>query len=146
MSAISFHSVVHTPLAPAFVGIDVSKARLDVSDSPETKPFSVDNTPRGRAVLLRRLRRTPVDRVVVESSGGYERDLLLDLMVGGLNVAHVNPRVVRDFAKSYNLLAKTDAIDARLLADYGRTMQPAPTPKPDAQMILLDDLVTRGGY
>ena len=141
MAAISFHSVVHTPLAPAFVGIDVSKARLDVSDSPETKPFSVDNTPRGRAVLLRRLRRTPVDRVVVESSGGYERDLLLDLMVGGLNVAHVNPRVVRDFAKSYNLLAKTDAIDAGLLARFGRERKPRTLGPVDTIRLMLQELI-----
>ena len=58
-------------------------------------------------------------------------------------VSVVNPRLPRDFARARNRLAKTDAIDARILADYGRTMQPSPTPKPDPQMVLLDDLVTR---
>jgi transposase len=141
MSAVPFYSVVHTPPVPAFVGIDVSKARLDVSGSPEAKPFSVDNTPRGRAGLLRRLQRVPIDRVVVESSGGYERDLLQDLMDGGLNVAHVNPRVVRDFAKSYNLLAKTDAIDADLLARFGRERKPRTLGPVDTIRLMLQELI-----
>jgi transposase len=58
-------------------------------------------------------------------------------------VSVVNPRLPRDFARARNRLAKTDAIDASLLADYGRTLRPAPTPVPDARMLLLDDLVTR---
>jgi|HubBroStandDraft_6_1064221.scaffolds.fasta_scaffold271332_1 transposase len=141
MSLVPIRSVVQTSLGPAFVGIDVSKARLDVSDSPEAKPFSVDNTPRGRSVLLRRLRRIPVERVVVESSGGYERDLLLDLMGAGVAVAQVNPRIVRDFARSYNLLAKTDAIDAALLARFGRERKPRTLGPVDTIRLMLQELI-----
>ena len=141
MSSVPIRSVARTSLVPAFVGIDVSKARLDISGSADAKPFSVDNTPGGRAVLLRRLRRIPVERVVVEASGGYERDLLLDLLGAGVAVAQVNPRIVRDFARSYNLLAKTDAIDAELLARFGRERKPRTLGPVDTIRLMLQELI-----
>ena len=94
------------PLPPGAVcvGIDVAKAKLDVciDGSPKRRPpFTVPNTPAGRGKLIERLRglMPGLARVVVESSGGYERPLLFELHDAGLPGAHVNPRVVRDYAK-----------------------------------------------
>lgn len=126
---------------PVFVGVDVSKARLDVFIHPAGEPLGILNTPRGRSPLLRRLKRLAVDRVVVESSGGYERDLLLDLLHAGVAVAHVNPRVVRDFAKSYNLLAKTDSIDAQVLARFGQERKPRTLGPVDTIRLMLQELI-----
>jgi transposase len=127
--------------AAVFVGVDVSKARLDLFIEPTSQRFSVENSPRGRAALLRQLQRLPVDRVVVESTGGYERDLLLDLLQARIPVAHVNPRIVRDFAKSYNLLAKTDALDAALLARFGRERTPRTLGPADTIRFMLQELI-----
>jgi transposase len=124
-----------------FVGVDVSKARLDIFIHPTAQRFSVENTPRGRAALIRQLKRLPVDRLVVESTGGYERDLLLDLLKAKIPVAHVNPRVVRDFAKSYNLLAKTDSLDADLLARFARERKPRTLGPVDTIRLMLQELI-----
>src|SRR5471032_2930570 len=80
-----------------------------------------------------------------EATGPYHKAFVAALHHAQIPVSVVNPRLPRDFARARNRLAKTDAIDAQLLADYGRTMKPALTPVPDAQMVLLDDLVTRRG-
>jgi transposase len=108
------------------VGIDVAKSKFDVQVDNAKKPFVVPNTPGGRGRLIARLRGLPqpLARIAVESSGGYERPLLHDLLDAGLPVAHVNPRVVRDYAKGFNQQAKTDAIDAQVLACYARERQP----------------------
>jgi transposase len=126
---------------PVFVGVDVSKARLDVFIHPAGQPLGILNTPRGRSPLLRRLKRLAVDRVIVESSGGYERDLLMELLQAGIAVAHVNPRVVRDFAKSYNLLAKTDSIDAQVLARFGQERKPRTLGPVDTIRLMLQELI-----
>jgi transposase len=124
-----------------FVGIDVCKARLDVFIHPTAKRLGVDNSPRGRAGLVRRLRGLPIDRVVVESTGGYERDLLMDLMGARVAVAQVNPRVVRDFARSYNLLAKTDSIDAEVLARFAQERKPRTLGPVDTIRLMLQELI-----
>jgi transposase len=94
--------------------------------------------------LLKIVARSPsAIHVVCEATGPYHKALVAALHDAGLAVSVVNPRLPRDFARARGQLAKTDRIDALVLADYARTMQPAPTPKPDAQMTLLDDLVTR---
>jgi transposase len=139
MSSLSMATPL--PDGSSFVGVDVSKARLDVCVHPLGTSFSLQNLPRGRAALIRRLQPLSVDRVVVESSGGYERDLLIDLMEAGVPVAQVNPRQVRDFAKSYNLLAKTDAIDAGLLARFGQERKPRTLGPVDTIRLMLQELI-----
>jgi transposase len=116
-----------------FVGIDVSKARLDVALRPRDESFSVANNQRGIAVLVERLKKLQVSRVVLEASGGYEITAACELAAAGLPVAVVNPRQVRDFARATGRLAKTDAIDARVLAQFAELIQPQTRPLPDAQ-------------
>jgi transposase len=81
--------------------------------------------------------------VVCEATGPYHKAFVAALHQAGVVVSVVNPRLPRDFARSRGQLAKTDKIDALVLADYGQRMQPAPTPRPEAHLTLLDDLVTR---
>ena len=122
------------------VGIDVAKAKLDVQLDSVAKPFTLANTHAGRASLVRRLRRLSLGFIAVESSGGYERSLLFDLMDAGLPVAHVNPRVVRDYARGFNQLAKSDKVDARVLACYARERQPRLMSGDDRLRHMLQDL------
>jgi transposase len=122
------------------VGIDVAKAKFDVQIDNAKKPFTVLNTPSGRGKLIRRIARLSPASIVVESSGGYERALLFDLLDAGLPVAHVNPRVVRDYAKGFNQHAKTDAVDARVLACYARERQPRLMDQTDKLRHMLADL------
>ncbi len=95
-----------------FVGIDVSKAKLDVALRPCDESFSVTNNQRGLATLVKRLQKLSVSRIVLEASGGYEIAAASELAAADLPVAVVNPRQVRDFARATDRLAKTDAIDA----------------------------------
>jgi len=126
------------------LGADVSKATIDLGCPSLILPASIPNTPAGFRLLLKVLSKSPSPvHVVCEATGPYHKAFAAALHQGQIAVSVVNPRLPRDFARARGLLAKTDAIDALLLADYGQTMQPAPTPKPDAQMTLLDDLVTR---
>ena len=122
------------------VGIDVAKAKLDVHIENQSKPFTMPNTAAGRAKLLKKLNGLPLARVVVESTGGYERPLLFDLLDANQPVAHVNPRVVRDYARSFNLLAKTDGIDPGVLICYGRERQPRLMRQDDKLRHMLADL------
>ena len=115
-----------------FVGIDVSKARLDVALRPDDESFSVTNNQRGIAVLVKRLKKLHVSRIVLEANGGYEIATASELAATGLPVAVVNPRQVRDFARAMGRLAKTDAIDARVLAHFAELIQPQTRPLPDA--------------
>jgi transposase len=122
------------------VGIDVAKAKFDVLIDNAKKPFTVLNTPGGRSKLIKRIAGLPLASIVVESSGGYERSLLFDLLDAKLPVAHVNPRIVRDYAKSFNQLAKTDPVDACVLACYGRERQPRLMDQDDKIRHMLADL------
>ena len=129
-------------------GIDVSKDRLDVcvDRGPGHKPeaFAVANDPAGVADLLARLGPpAAVLRVAVESTGGYERPAVLALLGAGVSVAVVNPRRVRAFATAMDRPAKTDAIDAALLAAFARRIEPRPSERPGANRVLLDELLTR---
>ena len=130
------------PLSPDLrcVGIDVAKHKFDVRIDNAGKSFVVANTPAARGKLVQRLGQLPMACVVVESSGGYERSLLFDLMDAGLPVAHVNPRVVRDYANGHNQLAKNDPIDAWTLACYGRERQPRLMTQDDKLRHMLEDL------
>jgi transposase len=126
-----------------FVGIDVSKARLDVALRPGAESFSVTNNERGIMTLVKRLKKLCISRIVLEASGGYEIAAATELAEAVLPVAVVNPRQVRDFARATGRLAKTDAIDAQVLAHFAELIQPQVRPLPDAQSRELTALVAR---
>jgi len=126
-----------------FVGIDVSKDRLDVAGLDSDSILSVANAPQGHEQLLGRLRGLVVEKIVLEATGGYEQVLVAELAAAGLPVVVVNPRQVRDFARATGHLAKTDAIDARVLADFGRRIRPTFRPLPDEKTRQLSEMLTR---
>lgn len=108
---------------PHYVGLDIAKDRLDYTlDGVSVR--NVPNTSAGHARLEKQLQRTPVARVVCEASGGYERAVVAHLLTKGLEVCVVQPGRVRAFALAEGLLAKTDALDAKLLRRYGEKVQP----------------------
>ena len=125
------------------VGIDVAKHTLEWSTGGEGKIGHTRNEPRPIASLVRRLVALDPERIVVESTGGYERRLVLKLAEAGLRVVVVNPRRVRSFGQGMGMLAKTDAIDARLLALFGEKVQPPIRPILQGRDRLLADLVAR---
>ena len=125
------------------VGIDVSKAQLDIATDPTSSLQSWPNDPDGIDGLVEALRRLAPTLIVMEASGGYEAAAAGALASAGLPVAVVNPRQVRDFAKAEGILAKTDAIDASVLALFARKMRPEPRPLPDPQARELQALVAR---
>jgi transposase len=125
-----------------FVGIDVSKAQLDVALRPDGR-FAVPNDEPGVAQLLTRLKATPPTLVVLEATGGVELPITTALALAGMPVVVVNPRQIRDFAKATGQLAKTDALDAQVLAHFADVVRPTPRPLPDAQTQELAALVTR---
>ncbi len=110
-----------------WVGIDVSKARLDVELRPSQQKLKVPNTPEGIAKLGEQLSLFTIEQVIIEATGGYEQSVALDLHHRGLTVSVINPRQGRDFAKATGKLAKTDAIDAEVLAHFGEALKPAAT-------------------
>jgi transposase len=126
------------------LGADIAKLTIELGCPQLVVPASIPNTPAGFKALLKIVARSPVPiHVVCEATGYHHRAFAAALHQGRIAVSVVNPRLPRDFARARGQLAKTDKIDALLLADYGQTMQPAPTPKPDPRLTLLDDLVTR---
>jgi transposase len=130
-----------TPPLPA-LGIDVCKRRLDLCYSDGHAPAPLDYDDRGLRALLAMLEQRPASLVVVESTGGIERALLACLLDAGVPVARVEPGRVRHFAKADAQLAKTDAIDARVLACFGQRMAPRLLEKRSAGREELDALVT----
>lgn len=130
------------PNAPA-VGIDVCKHHLDAHLLPQGEQRRFDNTPQGVGQLIAFVQDARPARVVLESTGGYERQLLYASLAQGLPVARVNPRPVRDFAKALGLLAKTDAIDAKVLARFAQQVPTRLTVLPSEQQQTLKELVTR---
>lgn len=126
-----------------YIGIDVSKATLDVASLPDGESWTVANDDHGLAELAPRLvARTPA-LIVLEATGGFEMLAALTLAKVGLPIAVVNPRQVRDFAKAMGRLAKTDALDAGILADFAQRVRPVPRPLPDEAALLLESLLTR---
>lgn len=115
-----------------WVGIDVSKARLDVFQSVGDVVGTFDNDDDGIAALLKELVSAKPTLIVLEATGGLQRALVAQLVAAQLPVSVVNPRQVRDFAKASGQLAKTDALDARVLARFAAAMKPAPRAVPDA--------------
>jgi transposase len=126
-----------------FVGIDVSKATLDIASLPDGENWTVTNDEPGLAELAPRLVALAPTLVVLEATGGFEFLAAITLAKAGLPVAVVNPRQVRDFAKAMGRLAKTDALDATLLADFAQRVRPEPRPLADEAAQLLESLLTR---
>jgi transposase len=127
-----------------FVGIDISKATLDVAILPGDQSWSVPNDEQGLQQLVSKLAELgPPRAVVMEATGGLERPVLAFLAAAGLPVVAVNPRNVRDFAKAVGAIAKTDRIDARVLALFAERVRPPCRPLPDEETRILQDLVVR---
>lgn len=118
---------------PLFVGVDVSKAWLDVSVLPGGEQWRIGQTEAERGALAGRLDKLQPALVVCEATGGLEIPLAAALHAAGIAVAVVNPRQVRDFARALGILAKTDRSDASVLAEFAQRIQPAPRPLPDAR-------------
>jgi transposase len=125
------------------VGIDVAKHTLEWCVGREGDIEHARNEPGAIAQLVRRLLLLDLERIVVESTGGYERTLVTKLAEAGLPVIVVNPRRVRSFGQALGILAKTDAIDARLLALFGEKAEPPVRPILQGRARLLADLVAR---
>ena len=141
----------HAEPSDLYVGIDVSKSHLDGAflpgggDSPEgtLRTFRAANDPEGIRETVARLQALSPERIVLEATGGYETALASALAAEGLPVVVVNPRLVRRFAQAMNTLAKTDRIDAGVLAQYAQKMKPPVRPLPDEGQQLLRELVAR---
>jgi transposase len=126
------------------VGIDVGATTLVVARTDGDAVSEYPNTPAGHRALAKALGAAPaVSRVVVEATGGYERVLVAHLAEAGHPVVVVNPRQTRDFAKATGQLAKTDRVDARVLAQFGARLQPPLRPLPDALQAELRELLDR---
>jgi transposase len=130
-------------MSEVFVGIDVSKARLDVAVRPSGEVWSFTNTEDGFATLVGKLKPLAPRLVIVEATGGYQAPLVAALTVGGIAVAVVNPRQVRDFGRATGQLAKTDVLDAEVIARFGEALRPEPRLMPDAETQALSSLVVR---
>jgi len=126
-----------------YIGIDVSKTHLDIATDDGQTAFRVNNDEAGQLEALRRLKKLSPTLVVFEATGGFELELVLLLGTSKVPLAVVNPRQVRDFAKAFGILAKTDAIDARVLARFGAMAKPSPQPLPDEQSLALEALLLR---
>jgi transposase len=126
-----------------FVGIDVAKVELVVSIFPSAERFTVANDERGMRTLVERLRSIAPTLIVLEATGGYELLGVAALATAALPVVVVNPRQVRDFAKATGQLAKTDRIDADILARFADVVRPAVRPIADDAAQELEALLTR---
>jgi transposase len=125
------------------VGIDVSKAHLDVAVLPSQERWQVDNTVEGIEELVEKLGGMKPTLIVMEATGGFEVAAASALAVAGLPVAVINPRQARDFAKSLGRLAKTDKIDAMVLARFAEAIHPEPRTLPSEEAIKLQALLVR---
>lgn len=126
-----------------FVGIDVAKAELVVAVHPGDARWTVANDERGVRTLVERLRETAPTLIVLEATGGYELLCAAALAAGELPAVVANPRQVRDFARATGQLAKTDRLDADILARFAEQVRPAVRTMPTAEAQELDALLTR---
>ena len=128
---------------PVTIGIDVSKAHLEVAARPSGEAWQVPNTEVGVSQLIEQLKSLSPQLIVLEASGGWEVLAASSLAEAGLPVAVVNPRQVRDFARAIGQLAKTDALDAQVLARFAEVVHPTPRPLADAEQQALTALLAR---
>lgn len=129
--------------SPVFVGIDVAKAELVTALRPTAESFAVPNDDAGIAAVVKRLKVLSPALIVLEATGGYETAAVASLAAAGLPVVVANPRQVRDFAKATGQLAKTDRVDAFILALFAERIRPPVRPLPDEQTRILGALLTR---
>ena len=129
--------------SPLFCGIDVSKDHLDVALVPSGERWRVGNDAAGIELLLGRLKELSPTLIVLEATAGHEAPVAAALAHAGLAVVVANPRQVRHFAKATGQLAKTDRIDAHVLALFAERVRPEPRALPDEEAALLDALLTR---
>jgi transposase len=126
-----------------FVGVDVSKDRLDIALRPIGQVLTFSNDHIGIEKLVQKVAEVKPCLIVLEATGGYELALAAALMRGGMPAVMINPRQARDFAKATGKLAKTDKIDANILAHYAEAIQPPVRPLPDERQKELSLLLTR---
>jgi transposase len=126
-----------------FIGIDVAKAQLEFAGRPSGATGMVPNAVDGIEALVAQLRALAPALIVLEATGGYEAAVVAALATAGLPVVVANPRQVRDFARATGQLAKTDAIDAQVLALFAERVRPTPRPLPDEAAQALEALLTR---
>lgn len=129
--------------APVTVGIDVAKDELVIFIDRLNETFSIANTEAAGKALVTRFAALPVERIVVEASGGYESAVVTSLATHGLPVCLVNPKRVREFAKGVGKLAKTDRLDAGVLALFGRLAQPRVSALVSQETTELASMLTR---
>jgi transposase len=128
---------------PTYVGIDVSGDRLDVHLLPSEESFAVTRDAKGLETLVERLTRFDIALIVLEATGGFETMVAAALAAANLPLAVVNPRQIRDFARALGKLAKTDAIDARVIALFAERIRPEARPVASPQAQKLGELVAR---
>jgi len=110
---------------PTFVGIDVSKAHLDLAIRPSNETAVLSNDLTGITAVVTRLQSLTPTLIVLEATGGLERDVVRALVAAALPVIVANPRQIRDFARATGQVAKTDRLDARILARFAEVIRPA---------------------
>ena len=130
-------------MEPLFVGIDVAKAQLEIHIRPTAEAFRVEYDDAGLAHLLARLHELSPTLVVLEATGGYEITVVAALASAGLAVAVVNPRQIRDLARATGRLAKTDTVDAEIIALFADKVRPVAQPLADEAARRLGELVAR---
>lgn len=126
-----------------YAGIDIAKANLDIAFYSSEKKWQFPNDDTGIDQVIRLLKEYNAALVVMEATGGYETPLAYALQAAGIPAAIINPREVRDFAKATGKLAKTDALDARVLAHFAAAIEPEPRPVSDEEMQELGALLAR---
>jgi transposase len=128
---------------PNFVGIDVAKKHLDIHVRPAGSGFTVSRDDTGLDELVARLQPLSAALIVLEATGGYEAVVLATLAGAGLPVLAVNPRQVRDFARACGCLAKTDSLDAAVIALFAERIRPELRPQPDCETQALGEIAAR---
>jgi transposase len=141
--AESVREVSWQPVFAGYVGIDVSKAQLDVAHRPSGKAWGFANDEQGQSLLVARLQEIKPLLVVMEATGGLEVPIAAALAEAGLPMAVVNPRQMRDFARGVGKLAKTDRIDAKVIARFAEVVCPEARPLPDEASRALGELMAR---
>ena len=125
------------------IGIDVSKGWIDAHCLPDGKTWRVKNAPDALAEWVEKLPKDAINLIVLEATGRLHNDVTAAFVDAGMPVAIINPKRLKNFGRAFGVQAKTDKIDARTIAEFGRRMKPSPRKTPDEAQALLAELVTR---